>query len=161
MIDRQIATDPHSTEGMIVQLDRLARIVGNIRIVVSALVAVVVIAFGAGAYFANIIGAAARLADDVTSVELRLATAEQQINAQKAAETETRQLMAASFESFASGMVPVGDLLPSTEPLVSGGGTKPMCSPGTVVIGLQLFKDDNGQRTVRIQCGKFGEVRVE
>ena len=160
MSDYRSQEDARTIERLAQQLDHVGTIVRNIRIIVGALVAVVVVAFGAGVYFANALAAATKVADNVRSIETRLAATEQDFASQQADDAKMRQLMAANFASFSS-ITPVGDLLPSTEPLASGGGTKPMCSPGTVVIGLQLYKDDNGQRTVRIQCGKFGDVKVD
>jgi len=161
MSDYRSQEDARTIERLAQQLDHVGTIVRNIRIIVGALVAVVVVAFGAGVYFANALAAATKVADNVRVLETRLVAAESNIAAQKAVDAKTRELMAANFSNFAANMVPVGEPLPSTEPLVSGGGTKPMCAPGTVVIGLQLYKDDNGQRTVRIQCGKFGDVKVD
>ena len=142
------------------QLDRTARTIGNLQTIIKVLAAVVTVSFGAGVYVATLAAQAAKVSETVSLLEGRVVLAEQALAKQDAVNTETRQLAAASFRSLTAGIVPVGDPLPSTEPESNGGGTKPICAAGSMMIGLQLFKDTNGQRTIWIQCGKLGDVAL-
>lgn len=142
------------------QLDRTAKTISNLRTVLGVLTAVVLGSFAAGVYVANLASEATKIVDRVGKVEAELIAATQAISKQDAQNAETRQLAAASFRSLVSETLPVGKPMASTEPETEGGGDQPTCTAGSFVIGLQLYKERSGKRTIWVQCGKLGGVAL-
>lgn len=140
------------------QFDRTAKTIGNLQTIIKALAFVVTLSFAAGVYFATLAAEAAKLSDTVTSIQARLQYAEQKIAGQDTTNADLKRQVVASLGKFSQLTTVAANANNSVEPEDNGGGSLAVCNPGNVLIGLQLRRTHEGQRSIEIQCAAFGDA---
>ena len=135
--------------------ERAANSVKNVSTIVTVFAGITGVVFGAGVLYATISATLSDYLKRFEAMEQSVKTQEANIAAIQQSLTSIRDGIDSALGGISNRTIAVGDVVQSTEPLHSGGGNYIECPPGSFVIGLQTFKDDNGQRTLRAQCGKL------
>lgn len=142
-------------------LEKLAKTIGNLRIVIGLLTAILVAAFVAGVYYSNAISAFQQFNDEFTALKAESISQEQKIGALELANQQLKTNIINAFGSFGSTLTVDGKIQVATEPADNGGSNLAECPAGAVMTKIQLYKyDGSGIRELRVHCATFGAVQL-
>jgi len=150
-----------TTNETVFSLEKLAKTIGNLRIVIGLLTAILIAAFVAGVYYSNGISAFQQFSDEFAALKAKSVSQEQKIAALELANQQLKTNVINAFANFGSMLSVDGKIHAATEPADNGGSNLAECPAGAVMTKIQLYKYDGSEiRELRVQCATFDAVEI-
>jgi hypothetical protein len=131
----------------------------DVRVIATALIAVVGFIFFAGMYYRDAQGTIAEYRAKIDKMQLELAATSEEL-------FQIRSSLNSAFSRLTTDVSNSGPPIINEEPLTNGGGAAPTegpgrCPQGSFVVGIQPYKNSNSVRQIRFQCGKLPTIELK